>query len=49
MTVRNNAQEIMIKNLGGAAFRAWQVYLAGISESFETNAINIYRVYCKAV
>jgi cyclopropane-fatty-acyl-phospholipid synthase len=42
-------KETMVKNLGEATFRAWRVYLAGISGSFSENGTLIYRVYCEAV
>ena len=42
-------KEIMTKNLGEPTFRAWRVYLAGISGAFSENSILIYRVYTEAV
>lgn len=39
----------MIRHLGEAGFRAWQVYLAGSSGSFLEKDIHVYRLYCEAV
>lgn len=39
----------MIRHLGEAGFRAWQVYLAGSCGSLLEKDIHVYRLYCEAV
>ncbi|MBW2256384.1 MAG: class I SAM-dependent methyltransferase, partial [Deltaproteobacteria bacterium] len=46
MTARRNA---MVANLGEPTFRAWQVYLAGITGTFLMKRTHVYRLYCEAV
>lgn len=42
-------RELMIKNLGKPTFRAWQIFLGGISGSFLNHGTHVYRLYCQAV
>jgi len=35
--------------LGNAGFRAWQVFLAGISGSLDNGGVRDYRILCEAV
>ena len=42
-------QGTMVRNLGEATFRAWQIYLAGSSAGFLKGTMQVYRVYCRAV
>lgn len=35
--------------LGGPGFRAWQIYLAGVTGSFLNKGVHVYRLYCEAV
>lgn len=47
---RMMAHEAVIRpQLGDATFRAWQIYLAGISGSFTGNALYLFRFYCEAI
>ncbi|MCB0346751.1 MAG: class I SAM-dependent methyltransferase [Bdellovibrionales bacterium] len=39
----------MIEALGEPTFRAWQIFLAGISGSFLNHGTHVYRLYCEAV
>ena len=39
----------MIESLGEPTFRAWQVFLAGITGSYLNRDIHVYRLYCVAV
>lgn len=40
---------IMRQNLGEATFRAWRLYLSGVTAGFNSSNIHVYRIYCKAV
>ena len=42
-------KDITRKSLGEPTFRAWQIYLSGMSSGFGAHDIQVYRVYCKAV
>ena len=42
-------QDVMIKALGEPTFRAWQVFLAGITGSYLNRDIHVYRLYCVAM
>ena len=42
-------QVTLVRNLGEATFRAWQIYLAGSSAGFLNGTMQVYRVYCRAV
>ena len=42
-------KDTMIANLGEPTFRAWQVFLAGITGSFRNKNTHVYRLYCEAV
>lgn len=44
-----NQKEVMIKNLGEPTFRAWQIFLAGVSGDFLKKGTHVYRLYCEAV
>jgi cyclopropane-fatty-acyl-phospholipid synthase len=35
--------------LGEPTFRAWQVYLAGVTGAFLNKGVHVYRLYCEAV
>jgi cyclopropane-fatty-acyl-phospholipid synthase len=35
--------------LGTQTFRAWQIYLAGVSQGFTARTIHVYRLYCQAI
>ena len=39
----------MIRNLGEPTFRAWQIFLAGITGAFLNRGVHVYRLYCVAV
>lgn len=39
----------MIRLVGEPAFRAKQIFLAGISGTFRSNGVHVYRLYCEAV
>jgi cyclopropane-fatty-acyl-phospholipid synthase len=41
--------EVMRKNLGEPTFRAWQIFLAGITGAYLNKSIHIYRIYTQAV
>jgi cyclopropane-fatty-acyl-phospholipid synthase len=41
-------REIMVENLGEPTLRAWQVFLAGITGSFLSRDVHVYRLYCVA-
>ncbi len=43
------SREIMLRNLGEATFRAWQIYLATSSQGFLQGTVHVYRIYCRAV
>jgi len=42
-------KEIMIKNLGEPTFRAWQIFLAGITGAYLNHGVHVYRLYCQAI
>ncbi len=42
-------RELMTENLGEQTFRAWQIFLAGVTEGFHTKTAHVYRIYCEAV
>jgi cyclopropane fatty-acyl-phospholipid synthase-like methyltransferase len=42
-------RELMTDAIGEATFRAWQVFLAGITGSYLNRDIHVYRLYCIAV
>jgi cyclopropane-fatty-acyl-phospholipid synthase len=42
-------REVMVQNLGEPTFRAWQVFLAGITGSYLNKHTHVYRLYCEAV
>jgi cyclopropane-fatty-acyl-phospholipid synthase len=42
-------QQTMTRILGDPTFRAWQIFLAGITGSYLNKGIYLYRVYCEAV
>ena len=42
-------QVTLVRTLGEATFRAWQIYLAGSSAGFLNGTMQVYRVYCRAV
>jgi len=39
----------MIQNLGEPTFRAWQIFLAGITGAFHSHGVHVYRLYCEAI
>ncbi len=39
----------MIETLGEPTFRAWQIFLAGVTGSYLARDIHVYRLYCVAV
>jgi len=39
----------MVAHAGQTTFRAWRLFLAGISGGFSAETITIYRIYCHAV
>ena len=41
-------RETMVENLGEPTLRAWQVFLAGITGSFLSRDVHVYRLYCVA-
>ncbi len=41
--------DVMRANLGEPTFRAWRVYLAGVTGSFLCKGVHVYRLYCEAV
>ncbi len=41
--------ERMRESLGEPTFRAWQIYLAGVTGSFLDKGTHVFRVYCEAV
>lgn len=41
-------EDRMIENLGRPTFRAWQVFLAGITGSYLNKDTHVYRLYCQA-
>lgn len=43
------AEETIRPQLGEQTFRAWQVYLAGISGMFTGDSLYLYRFYCEAI
>jgi cyclopropane-fatty-acyl-phospholipid synthase len=42
-------QDVMLTHIGEPTFRAWQIFLAGITGSYLNKGIHLYRVYCEAV
>lgn len=41
-------EDVMIENLGRPTFRAWQIFLAGITGAYLEKNIHVYRLYCEA-
>lgn len=41
-------EDLMVRNLGQATFRAWQVFLAGITGGYLNRDVHVYRLYCVA-
>lgn len=41
--------QLMTENLGEPTFRAWQVFLAGVTGSYLNKDTHVYRLYCEAV
>lgn len=41
-------EELMTRNLGKATFRAWQIFLAGITGGYLNRDVHVYRLYCVA-
>jgi len=41
--------EVMSCNLGQPTFRAWQIFLGGITGDFLNKGSHVYRIYCEAV
>jgi hypothetical protein len=39
----------MVALVGEPTFRAWRVYLAGISGAFDGGSVQVNRLYCQAV
>ena len=42
-------RDLMIRNLGEPTFRAWQIFLAGITGAYLERKVHVYRIYCVAV
>ncbi len=42
-------REHMVQTLGEATFRAWRIFLAGITGSYQNKQTHVYRLYCEAV
>jgi cyclopropane-fatty-acyl-phospholipid synthase len=42
------AREAMVAHVGEPTFRAWRVYLAGISGAFDGGSVQLNRIYCQA-
>jgi cyclopropane-fatty-acyl-phospholipid synthase len=42
-------EELMREQLGEPTFRAWQVFLAGITGAYLNRDVHVYRLYCVAV
>jgi len=42
-------RDVMVEALGEPTFRAWQVFLAGITGSYLNRDTHVYRLYCVAV
>ena len=42
-------KDTMVANLGEPTFRAWQLFLAGITGAFRNKNSHVYRLYCEAV
>ncbi len=42
-------RDVMTEALGEPTFRAWQIFLAGITGSYLARDIHVYRLYCVAV
>lgn len=42
------AREAMVAHVGEPTFRAWRIYLAGISGAFDGGSVQVNRLYCEA-
>jgi len=42
-------KEMMVKQMGEPTFRAWQIFLAGITSAYLNKKVHVYRVYCEAI
>jgi cyclopropane fatty-acyl-phospholipid synthase-like methyltransferase len=42
-------RDLMVRNLGEPTFRAWQVFLAGVTGAYLEKRVHVYRLYCEAV
>ena len=42
-------KEAMIRHTGEPTFRAWQIFLAGITASHLNGEVYLCRLYCEAV
>jgi cyclopropane-fatty-acyl-phospholipid synthase len=42
-------QDVVVASLGEPTFRAWQIFLAGVTSSYLNGEVHLYRVYCEAV
>ncbi len=41
-------REVMVEAMGEATVRAWQIFLAGITGSYLSRDVHVYRLYCVA-
>jgi cyclopropane-fatty-acyl-phospholipid synthase len=41
-------RDVMVANLGEPTLRAWQIFLAGITGSYLSGHVHVYRLYCVA-
>jgi hypothetical protein len=41
-------RDVMVASLGEPTFRAWQIFLAGITGSYLSRDVHVYRLYCMA-
>jgi cyclopropane-fatty-acyl-phospholipid synthase len=41
-------RDVMVASLGEPTFRAWQIFLAGITGSYLSRDVHVYRLYCVA-
>ena len=42
-------RELMTEKMGEETFRAWQIFLAGVTEGFHTKTVHVFRIYAEAV
>jgi cyclopropane fatty-acyl-phospholipid synthase-like methyltransferase len=42
-------RDVMTEAMGEPTFRAWQVFLAGVTGNFLNRDVHVYRLYCVAV